>query len=259
MGPTKLVMPVRRQRRSGPVLVGRPRAARPAVRGDRPAAPREGAGDPLPRRALIEHGRADRRRARGGLRPRSRRRTRTCRRPFERKLLHFRPFGRDMKPEEEPKEPAAEEEAAADAPAADGPRSGAGTWQPPRPPAGTSAVPSGSSGADRPPGRLGYRSPRPSGRAWAAEGSGTRRSGVTSHRARRPSAHPASAGRSASRQVPPAVGRAGSGRPTGRAAIAIRPGRAIGRPAIGPGRPSGHVGHRATPAMGPAASADTRQ
>ena len=43
------------------------------------------------------------------------------RRPFERKVLQFRPFGRDMRPEEAPKEPVPEEEAAAaDAPAADG-------------------------------------------------------------------------------------------------------------------------------------------
>ena len=68
------------------------------------------------------------------------------RRPFERKVLQFRPFGRDMRPEETPREPEAEEEAAAaDAPAADG-RTGTGrrTWQPPRPP----GVASGSSRGD---------------------------------------------------------------------------------------------------------------
>jgi hypothetical protein len=69
------------------------------------------------------------------------------RRPFERKVLVFRPFGRDMRPEETPKEPVEEEEAAAaDEPAADRPRSGAATWQPPRP-RGSSQVPAPGPGS----------------------------------------------------------------------------------------------------------------
>ncbi len=68
------------------------------------------------------------------------------RRPFERKVLHFRPFGRDMRPEEAAKPPAAEdeEEAAADSPAADGPGSGAGSWQPPRSPGASSGSATGA-------------------------------------------------------------------------------------------------------------------
>ena len=58
----------RAQPPAGPVLMARARAARPAVRGDRAAAPREGAGDPLPRQGAHRARRADRRGARGGLR-----------------------------------------------------------------------------------------------------------------------------------------------------------------------------------------------
>ena len=66
------------------------------------------------------------------------------RRPFERKVLVFRPFGRDMRPEEPVKEPVAEEEeAAADSPAADGRGVVAGSWQPPRSPGAASGVASG--------------------------------------------------------------------------------------------------------------------
>jgi hypothetical protein len=63
-------------------------------------------------------------------------------------VLQFRPFGRDMRPDEAPKEPVPEEEAAAaDEPAADGrPGSGVALWQPPRPP----GVASGSVGASHP-------------------------------------------------------------------------------------------------------------
>jgi cell division protease FtsH len=77
------------------------------------------------------------------------------RRPFERKVLQFRPFGRDMRPEETPREPEAEEEAAAaDAPAADGrTRTGVATWQPPRPPGVASGSSRGpSSGRSQTPG-----------------------------------------------------------------------------------------------------------
>ena len=53
------------------------------------------------------------------------------RRPFERKLITFRPFGRDRRPdEEEAKPPQEPEEIAADEPAASG--SSAPTWRPPR-------------------------------------------------------------------------------------------------------------------------------
>ena len=46
----------------------RARAARPALRGDRPAAPREGTGHPPPRQGVDRARRAHRRRARGGVR-----------------------------------------------------------------------------------------------------------------------------------------------------------------------------------------------
>ena len=53
------------------------------------------------------------------------------RRPFERKLITFRPFGRDRRPDEEEARPPQEpEEIAADEPAASG--SSAATWRPPR-------------------------------------------------------------------------------------------------------------------------------
>ena len=53
---------------TGAVRGGRARAARPAVRGDRAAPPREGAGHPPPGEGADRTRRADRRRARGGVR-----------------------------------------------------------------------------------------------------------------------------------------------------------------------------------------------
>ena len=70
MGPTKIDHPdAARPATDRAGARGGARAARPAVRGDRPTAPREGAGHPPPRQGAHRAGRADRRRARGGLRP----------------------------------------------------------------------------------------------------------------------------------------------------------------------------------------------
>ena len=62
---------------TGAVHGGRARAARPAVRGDRAAPAREGAGHPPPGQGADRTRRADRRRARGRCSPRSRRRIRS--------------------------------------------------------------------------------------------------------------------------------------------------------------------------------------